>query len=70
LRDVFIYDFVATIKVCQREIFSLYTDLNNKFKFDAFEAYKALVGAKHESIIMIWVTYLNIGVEHLAFGVN
>jgi len=70
LKDVFIYDFVAIVKVCQGEIFSLYTDLNTKFKSNAFEAYKTLVGARHESIIMIWVTYLNIGVEHLAFDVN
>jgi hypothetical protein len=38
LRDVFIYDFVAAIKVCQGEIFSLYTNLNTKFKSNAFEA--------------------------------
>lgn len=53
--------------MCEREIFSLYTALNTKFKFDAFEPYKALVGTRHESIIMTWVTYLNIGVEHLTF---
>jgi hypothetical protein len=56
--------------VCQGEIFSLYTYLNTKFKYDAFEPYKALVGARHESIIMRWVTYLNIGVEHLTFDVK
>jgi len=70
LKDVFICDFVAIVKVCKGEIFSLYTDLNTKFKSNAFEAYKALVGARHESIIMIWVTYLNTNVEHLAFDVN
>jgi len=70
LKDVSIYNFVAIINVGQGEIFSLYTDLNTKFKSNAFEAYKTLVGARHESIIMIWVTYLNIGVEHLAFDVN
>ncbi len=56
--------------MCQGEIFSLYTYLNTKFKYDAFEPYKALVGARHESIIMRWVTYLNIGVEHLTFDVK
>jgi hypothetical protein len=44
--------------------------LNTKFKFDAFEPYKALAGAGHESIIMTWVIYLNIGVEHLTFDVS
>ncbi len=57
---------MTIVKLCQGEIFALYTNLNTKFKFDEFEAYKALVGARHESIIMKWVTYL----EHLAFNVN
>jgi hypothetical protein len=60
-------DVVTTIKVYQMEIFSLYINLN---KFDAFEGWKALVYAKHESIIMCWFTNLNIEAEHLAFDVN
>jgi hypothetical protein len=52
------------------EIFSLYIDLNTKFKSNAFEAYNTLVGVKHESIIMKWVMDLNINVEHLTFDVN
>ncbi len=51
-------------------IFLIHKKKNSKFKFDTFEAYKSLVGARHESIIMRWVTYLNIGVEHLVFDVN
>ncbi len=62
--------FVVVIKVCQGEIFSLYIDLNTKFKSDASEAYKRLVGVKHESIIMRWLTNLNTNVEHLTFDVN
>jgi hypothetical protein len=61
---------MVVIKVCQWEIFSLYIDLNTKFKYDAFEAYNKLVGVKHESIIMKWVMDLNINVEHLTFDVN
>jgi hypothetical protein len=53
-------DFVTIVKVCQGEIFSLYIALNTKFKSNAFEGYKALVDARHESIIMRWVTNLNI----------
>ncbi len=70
LKDVFVCDFVVAIKVHQGGIFSLYIDLITKFKFDAFEAYKTLVGVRHESIIMRWVTNLNISVEHLTFDVN
>jgi hypothetical protein len=49
---------------------SLHIDFNTKFKSNAFEAYKTMVGARHESIIMRWVTNLNNNVEHLAFDVN
>jgi hypothetical protein len=50
---------VVIVKVCQGEIFSLHIDFNTKFKFNAFEAYKTLMGARHESIIMKWVIDLN-----------
>ncbi len=69
-RDIFIYDFVVVVKVCQGAIFSLYTNLNIKFKSYAFEAYKTLVGARYESIIMKWVIDLTTGMEHLPFDVN
>jgi len=61
---------VVIVKVCKGEIFSLHIDFNTKFKSNAFEAYKTLGGARHESIIMRWITNLNIGVEHLTFDVN
>jgi hypothetical protein len=43
---------MATTKICQGEIYELYTDLNTRFKFDAFEGYKVLLIFKHDSIIM------------------
>ncbi len=52
LRDVFVYDFVATTKVCQGEIFELYIDRNMRYKFDAFASYKILLAFTHDSIIM------------------
>jgi hypothetical protein len=61
---------VATTKVCEGEIYELYSDLNTRFKFDAFEGCKILVNVKHDSIIMWWMIDLNMGIEHLAFDVN
>ncbi len=66
----FFCDFMVTTKVCKGEIYELYIDLNTRFKFDAFEGYKALLVVKHDSIIMRWMTYLNIGIKHLAFDVK
>ncbi len=42
---------VAT-KVYEGEIYELYTNLNTRLKFDAFEGYNVLLDAKHDSIIM------------------
>ncbi len=47
----FSYDFVVATKICQRKIYELHIDLNVKFKFDAFNVYKSLSCAKHESIV-------------------
>ncbi len=67
LEDIFIYDFVVATKVCQGEIYELYTNLNMKFKFDVFEGYKVLLNVKHDSIIMWWMIALKTGMEHLTF---
>ncbi len=47
-------------------------DVNNRFKFDAFDGYKSLLDVKHiELFIMCWVTNLNTSVEQcLTFDVN
>jgi hypothetical protein len=58
------------MKVCQGEIYELYTDLNTRFKFDVFKGYKALLNVKHDSIIMWWMTNLTTGIEHYAYDVN
>jgi hypothetical protein len=47
----FSYDFVVGTKICQKEIYELYINLNARFKFDAFDVYKSLLCVKHESII-------------------
>jgi hypothetical protein len=60
---------VAATKVCKGEIYELYSYMNMRFKFDAFEGYKILLNVKHDSIIM-WMIDLNMGIEHLAFDVN
>ncbi len=70
LLDFFICVFVLATKMCQNEIYELYLDLNTRFKFDAFDVYKSLLFAKHESIVTCWTTYLNTNMEHLTFHVN
>lgn len=42
-------------------------DVNIKFKSDAFDSYKSLLDVKYKSIVMHWVTDLNIGVEHQTY---
>jgi len=55
---------VVATKVCQREIFELYTNYNTRFKYDAFASYKALLVSTHDSILCtkchIWTLVWNI----------
>jgi len=52
LQNIFIFYLVVAIKVCPREIYELYTNLNTRFKSNVFEGYKDLLNVKHDSIIM------------------
>ncbi len=61
---------MVVTKVCQGEIYELYVNLNKGFKSNAFDVYKSLLCAKHESIVMCLMINLNMNVEHLTFDVN
>jgi hypothetical protein len=37
------------------------------FKSNSFVHFQSLLEGKHEMILMQWITYLNIGIDHLAF---
>jgi hypothetical protein len=67
--DIFVYDLVATIKVCQGDLYNMYCDYTSKFALDSFWSFKYLLDCKHDSIYMQWIPNVNIRVCHLAFKV-
>jgi hypothetical protein len=69
MQDMFVYNLVAIVKVCQANLFNMYCDWNSKFFANNLWAFKSLLECKHESIRMQWVPNVYIKVCHLAFEV-
>jgi hypothetical protein len=69
-RGMFVCDLVATIKVCQGDLYNMYLEESSNFTIDTFWAFKSLLKCKHENIHMKWIPNLNSRVQNLAFEVN
>jgi len=70
-KNVFVYDYVVAIKVCQGQFNGLYNDPNPCYSSNAFKDFKDILDYKHGIMSQRWITFefdLNIlGVEYLAF---
>jgi hypothetical protein len=55
--DAFIYDFIATLKVCQGQLCKLYSN-NTTFNIDEFCSPNGLMVCNHQQIHLQWVTNL------------
>jgi hypothetical protein len=70
-RDIFICDYLGAVKVCQGQLYTLYSDPQTCFRSDAFREMTDLLGCRHGTISMVWETSvldLNESGEHLAFN--
>jgi hypothetical protein len=70
-RDIFICDYLGAVKVCQGQLYTLYSDPQTSFRSDAFREMTDLLGCRHGTISMVWETSvldLNESGEHLAFN--
>jgi hypothetical protein len=70
LKYAFVCDLVATIKVCQGDVYNMYYDQTSKFTANSFWAFKSLLELKHENIHMCWIIDAKFGIPHLAFELN
>jgi len=52
-RNLFACDLVATIKLCQSDVYNMYYDQTSKFTINSFCAFKSLLELKHENIHML-----------------
>jgi hypothetical protein len=64
---------MVAMKVCQSHLYSLYSDPNICYVFDAFKGFKDLVASKHDTVGLCCVVEAldlnNSSVEYLAFHV-
>lgn len=51
--------FVAALKVCEGQLYTLYIERGTSFAKDDFWAFSGLLDCSHESIYMKWVCNLN-----------
>jgi hypothetical protein len=66
----FLFDFVATMKICQVDVHTLYVDLVFAFNDDIFQGFHGLVETNHDNICMKWIIDLHIEIDHLGFEFN
>jgi hypothetical protein len=51
LQDMFMCDFITTVKICEGEVYRMYYDIHSSFQGDVFMNFQPLIDCVHESII-------------------
>lgn len=69
-RNVFVCDFIAAVKQCQKDLFENYCDGNSAYQSDQFYDFNALANFSHPNLKMGWKLDLNTMEEHLVFECN
>jgi hypothetical protein len=49
-------DFIATIKICERDLYWMYCDIHSSFQGDVIKNFQALINCAHENINLHWIT--------------
>jgi hypothetical protein len=55
--DIFVYDYVATIKICQGQIYFHYSNSIMKYVFDVLKKFQDLVVCTHIIVHLKWKAY-------------
>jgi hypothetical protein len=70
-RDAFVYDYVATIKICQRQLYTHYSNPTTKYSYDVFKQFHDLVDYIHNTLHLKWkassLDLNTLNVEYLCF---
>ncbi len=67
LHYVLVCDFIAIVKIWERDVYMTYYDNHYYFQGDVFGNFHAIINNTHESISFWWIMDLNIGTYHLFF---
>ncbi len=69
-RDVFIYNFVASFKICQTDPFMMYFDALTSYQHECFQVFCDIVDNNFATITQNWVINLNKNIETLYFHMD
>jgi len=69
-RDVFIYNFVASIKICQTDPFMMYFDALTSYQHEHFQVFCNIVENSFATITKNWVINLNKNIKTLSFHMD
>jgi len=61
LRDVFVYDFIVIMKICEWDVCCIFCDKQSSFEGNVFNNFTILINTTNENINFHWITYMNIG---------
>jgi hypothetical protein len=67
-RNVFVFDYVAAIKICQAELYEMYVDSTSSFMGGKFQLLNGILADHSCTISQEWQVDLNDGSESLSFG--
>jgi hypothetical protein len=70
LKNVFVSDFIAAVKICQAELYMMYCDTANSFQPLHFPLFTNVVDDHLYTISQEWVTDLKNGAESLGFHIH
>jgi hypothetical protein len=65
--EVFIFDMVAIVKICQVDLFMMYNDLVIDYRCEHFQVFCDVVENIFVTITQNWITNLNIDTKNLVF---
>jgi hypothetical protein len=69
-RDVFIYNFVASTKICQTDPFMMYFDALTSYQHECFQVFCDIVDNSFATITKHWVINLNTNIKTLFFRMD
>jgi hypothetical protein len=69
-KDVFIYNFVALIKICQTNPFMMYFDALTSYQHERFQVLSDIVDNSFATIPQNWVNNINKNIETLSFHMD
>jgi hypothetical protein len=61
-KDVFVYDFITWMKICGRDAYHMFYDVQSSFEGNVFNNFIAF-NIAHENINLHWIIDLNIKID-------